>query len=54
LLPGFAFDLTCEDENGEAWDFDDVERREEARRRFREQKPMFLIGSPMCTSFSSW
>ena len=25
LLPGFAFDLTCEDENGKASYFDDVE-----------------------------
>ena len=44
LTPGFAFDFTCKDENGKEWDFDDVERRKEARRRIREQKPMFLIG----------
>jgi len=54
LTPGFAFDLTTVDENGKAWDFDDVSRRQEARRRLRIQRPMFLIGSPMCTAFSSW
>jgi len=54
IAPGFAFDLTTVDENGKAWDFDDASRRAEARRRLREQRPMFLIGSPMCTAFSSW
>ena len=53
LAPGFAFDLTTVDENGKAWDFDDKSRREEARRRLRVQRPMFLIGSPMCTAFPS-
>ena len=54
LLPGFAFDLRTSDELGRPWDFDDVARRKEARRRFRKEQPMFLIGSPMCTAFCSW
>ena len=54
IAPGFAFDLTTVDENGKTWDFDDASRRTEARRRLREQRPMFLIGSPMCTAFSTW
>ena len=54
LVQGFGFDRTCGNENGKALDFADVERRKEARRRFREQKPMFLIGSSMCTAFSTW
>ena len=53
-MPGFAFDFTCEGESGKAWDSDVVERREEARRRLRAQQPMFLIGSPMCTAFTTW
>ena len=54
IAPGFAFDVTTTDENGVYWDFDIRERREEARRRLLEQKPMFLIGSPMCRAFSTW
>ena len=53
-LPGYAFDLTTVDENGVPWDFDVPERREEAKRRIMEQKPMLLVGSPMCTAFSTW
>ena len=53
IAPGFAFDLTTVDGTGKAWDFDDASRRTEARRRLREQRPMFLIGSPMCTAFST-
>ena len=54
VIPGFAFDLTTNDEDGKAWDFTFAERRQEARRRVAEQKPMFLVGSPMCKAFSSW
>ena len=53
LTAGFAFDLTSTDENGVPWDFSVAARRREARRRLSEQKPMFLIGSPMCTVFST-
>ena len=34
--------------------FDDPSRRTEARRRIAEQKPMFLVGSPMCKAFCNW
>ena len=54
IAPGFVFDLTCENDNGKAWDFDDLSRRQEARRRLRIQRPMFFIGSPRCTAFPSW
>ena len=54
IVPGLALDLTTVDENGVAWDFDIPSRREEARRRIKEQKPMFLVGSPMCTAFCNW
>ena len=53
-VPGFALDLTTTDERGRRWDFDDADTRERARALLRAQKPMLLIGSPMCTAFSSW
>lgn len=46
--PGVAMDL----KNG--WDFDRRDHRELARRRFEETKPGILIGTTMCTAFSSW
>ena len=54
IVPGLAFDLTTVDEDGVAWDFDIPLRRDEARRRIAEQKPMFLVCSPMCTAFCNW
>ena len=53
LSPGFALDLQVNDEDGQPWDFDKVEQREKCIRLIQEQKPMFLIGSPMCTAFSA-
>ena len=53
VLPGFALDLTTEDEHGIPWDFTVPERRAAARRKIEEEAPMFLIGSPVCTPFSS-
>ena len=40
------------DENGEPWDFDVPAQRAKCARHVMEQKPSFLIGSPMCTAFS--
>ena len=54
VLPGFALDLTTEDEDGQPWDFDKMDQREKARRLLKQQKPMFLIGTSMCTAFSAW
>ena len=54
ILPGFALDLTTADEHGHPWDFDLAECREKARRKVIEERPLFLIGSPACTAFSSW
>jgi len=44
-------DLTTCDERGVAWNFDSAERRQAARERVRLEKPMLLIGTPMCTRF---
>ena len=55
LLPGFALDLTCIDpDDNQPWDFDKQEKREKARALLREQKPLVLIGSPMCTAYCTW
>ena len=54
ILLGFALDLTTNDSDGRAWDFDDEEMRNRALERVRREKPLLLIGSPMCTAFSTW
>ncbi len=55
LLPGYAFDVTVNDpDDGLPWDFDRPEKREKARRLLREQKPLWLVGSPMCTAWCTW
>ena len=55
LVPGFAFDLTTLDpDDNQPWDFTIPAKREKARRMLAAQKPYLLIGSPMCTAFSTW
>ena len=55
LLPGFALDITCADpEDGQPWDFNDPAKRLKARERLRQEKPLFLVGSPMCTAWCTW
>ena len=52
LIAGFAFDVTTVNEQGETWDFDIEAKRQEAMHIVETQKPMMLIGSPMCIPFS--
>ena len=55
LAPGLAFDLTVNDpDDGQPWDFSLKSKRDKARRILQETKPVLLIGSPMCTAFSTW
>ena len=54
LNAGWSLDLTTTDENGRAWGFDCVHMRNKAARKLLIDKPKLLIGSPMCTDFSSW
>ncbi len=55
LTPGLAKDLTTNDpDDGKPWDFDVKDKREKALRLQREQNPLFIIGSPMCTRWCSW
>ena len=53
MNPGFALDLTVEDEEGNAWDFDVLAQRQKCKQLVIEKKPWLLIGSPMCTIFSA-
>ena len=48
IVPGFAMDLRT------GWDFDNAERRREARRRVATEQPMFVVTSPECRAWSSW
>ena len=53
--PGLALDITTTDPyDGLPWDFDLPAKRDRALRLIREQKPLVLIGSPMCTAWSTW
>ena len=54
LIPGFALDLTTKDVDGRLWDFDEKEMQDRALAKIRDERPMLLIGSPMCTAFSTW
>ena len=50
--PGLALDLSTTNDKGERWYFDKKEKRDEAERLLDEERPLLLIGSPMCTAFS--
>ena len=54
LIPGFALDPTTCDVDGKQWDFNEKEMRDRARRRVLADEPLLLVGSPMCTAFSTW
>ena len=55
LVSGFALDVTCNDpDDDQPWDFDVEAKRQKAEQKVRDEKPMVLIGSPMCTAFCRW
>jgi hypothetical protein len=55
IMPGFALDLTVTDpHDGRPWDFSLPEKRDRAKTILKQQRPYCLIGSPMCTKFSTW
>ena len=54
LNAAWALDLITIVETGRAWDFDCIHMKNKATRKLLEDKPMLLIGSPMCTEFCSW
>lgn len=53
LKAGWSVDLTTTDSDGRAWDFNEVEMRNRAVREVLVDKPLLLIGSPMCTVYSA-
>ena len=54
LGPGFALDLSCIDpDDNEPWDLSIPAKQQKALKMVREQKPLFLVGSPCCRAFSS-
>ena len=53
LIPGMAFDLTqMDEEDGVPWDFNVPAKRNKARTVVQSERPLLLIGSPMCAAFS--
>ena len=50
LQRGFIIDFTIVDpDDGKPWDFDVPAKREKALHRVLTEKPLLIIGSPMCT-----
>ena len=54
IIPGFAMDITTNDEDGEPWNFDLEEQKRKAEATVIDTEPDFLVGSPMCKDFSPW
>ena len=50
---GWSLDLTANDDYGMPWDFNDARMRRRAISKIVKDKPLVLIGSPMCTEYSS-
>ena len=47
-------DFTTVDEHGRPWDFSKEEMQKKALRKFKEEQPALIVGSPMCTAHSPW
>ena len=55
LVVGVAMDLTVKNpDDNRPWDFSLRLQRDKVRNFVRQTKPILLIGSPMCTAFSTW
>ena len=52
-IPRFAVDLTTNDVDGRAWNFDAKEMRDRPMRKLKAKEPQLLVGSHMCTAFST-
>lgn len=50
---GWSLDFTTNDEDGMPWDFNDARIGNRAIREIVNDKPLVLIGSPMCTEYST-
>ena len=49
---GWSLDISTEDANGRAWDFNDPACRQRARELQKKTRPLLLVLSPMCKYFS--
>ena len=47
-----SFDIAHEDKEGKKWDFTLAATRQKARQHVKENKPLFIIGSPPCDQWS--
>ena len=54
MIPGFSLGLATADEEGSLLDFDSKVMRDRAMAKVKSERPQLLIGSPMCTAFSTW
>ena len=54
IAQGLALDLIVPDGNGEPWGFSRPSMRAKAEKLLDAQAPMWLVGLPMCTPFSTW
>lgn len=52
LQAGTSMDITTTDDNGEPWNFSIKRMRDKAEARVKTEKPLLLVGSPVCTMFS--
>ena len=52
LRPGFAIDLSLTKENGEHWDLSTEKDQRALKALLKDERPLFLVGSPPCGPFS--
>ena len=52
LRAGWGLDLTTKDKDGKYWDFSKIEMRQRAIAKIKKDKPLLIVGSPMCTDWS--
>ena len=48
ITPGFALDITVQDEDGQPWDFEQEAQRCKALALHVEMEPDLVVGSPAC------
>ena len=51
LRAGWSLDLTTKDKDGNYWDFSKNEMRQRATAKIKKDKPLLIIGSPICTDW---
>ena len=54
ITPGFALDITVDDETGEPWDLSKPEKQDKAISLTIDTEPDLVVGSPPCIDFSPW